>query len=196
MYTVLWICCMCTCSVRLSVIQFWFLIYSHTLANTHNTHTHSLTHTYGHTVTKFVCATRFTHHEIRFTLTYHTSRITLHTTHTSHITHHTSHITHHISYKRVCSEHMVPVRYVDDYNNKTEVYPLNPNGSPDGIAALCSADGRHLAIMPHPGVWCVMYDPWFVMYDVWCMRDDVSCIIYLVGMMCDVCYVMWMQLLY
>jgi phosphoribosylformylglycinamidine synthase len=29
-------------------------------------------------------------------------------------------------------------------------YPANPNGSPDGIAAVCSKDGRHLAIMPHP----------------------------------------------
>jgi phosphoribosylformylglycinamidine synthase len=31
-----------------------------------------------------------------------------------------------------------------------EAYPANPNGSPQGIAAICSADGRHLAIMPHP----------------------------------------------
>ncbi|MDR1673772.1 MAG: phosphoribosylformylglycinamidine synthase [Bacteroidales bacterium] len=30
------------------------------------------------------------------------------------------------------------------------MYPANPNGSPDGIAALCSADGRHIAMMPHP----------------------------------------------
>lgn len=29
-------------------------------------------------------------------------------------------------------------------------YPANPNGSPEGIAGLCSADGRHLAMMPHP----------------------------------------------
>jgi len=58
------------------------------------------------------------------------------------------------SFKRVCSENMVPLRYVDDDNKKTEQYPLNPNGSPDGIAALCSADGRHLAIMPHPGERC------------------------------------------
>ncbi|MDO4707036.1 MAG: phosphoribosylformylglycinamidine synthase [Porphyromonadaceae bacterium] len=31
-----------------------------------------------------------------------------------------------------------------------DAYPANPNGSPEGIAALCSADGRHLAMMPHP----------------------------------------------
>lgn len=41
-------------------------------------------------------------------------------------------------------------RYVDDSNTPTEAYPFNPNGSPDGIAALCSEDGRHLAMMPHP----------------------------------------------
>ncbi len=28
-------------------------------------------------------------------------------------------------------------------------YPANPNGSPAGAAAICSADGRHLAMMPH-----------------------------------------------
>jgi phosphoribosylformylglycinamidine synthase len=30
-----------------------------------------------------------------------------------------------------------------------EEYPGNPNGSDRAVAALCSADGRHLAIMPH-----------------------------------------------
>lgn len=38
----------------------------------------------------------------------------------------------------------VAVRY--NYN----AYPANPNGSPDGIAGICSPDGRHLAMMPHP----------------------------------------------
>ena len=28
-------------------------------------------------------------------------------------------------------------------------YPANPNGSPDGVAGIASADGRHLAMMPH-----------------------------------------------
>lgn len=31
-----------------------------------------------------------------------------------------------------------------------DAYPANPNGSPMGVAGLCSADGRHLAMMPHP----------------------------------------------
>jgi phosphoribosylformylglycinamidine synthase len=39
---------------------------------------------------------------------------------------------------------------VDDGNRITEAYPFNPNGSPQGIAGLCSPDGRHLVMMPHP----------------------------------------------
>ncbi|MDR1408047.1 MAG: phosphoribosylformylglycinamidine synthase [Tannerella sp.] len=30
-----------------------------------------------------------------------------------------------------------------------DAYPANPNGSPRAVAGICSADGRHLAIMPH-----------------------------------------------
>ena len=45
---------------------------------------------------------------------------------------------------------LAPVRYVDDAGGITESYPFNPNGSPAGIAGLCSPDGRHLAMMPHP----------------------------------------------
>ena len=52
--------------------------------------------------------------------------------------------------KRVLDERLAPARYVDDAGDSTESYPFNPNGSPEGIAALCSPDGRHLAIMPHP----------------------------------------------
>ena len=33
---------------------------------------------------------------------------------------------------------------------KYDAYPANPNGSPAAVAGLCSADGRHLAMMPHP----------------------------------------------
>jgi phosphoribosylformylglycinamidine synthase len=47
-------------------------------------------------------------------------------------------------------DRLVPLRYVNDSNEPTEAYPFNPNGSPGGIAALCSDDGRHLAMMPHP----------------------------------------------
>lgn len=52
--------------------------------------------------------------------------------------------------KKIIDLGIAPVRYVNDSGEITESYPFNPNGSPEGIAALCSADGRHLAIMPHP----------------------------------------------
>lgn len=45
---------------------------------------------------------------------------------------------------------LAPLRFVDDEARITEAYPFNPNGSPAGIAGLCSPDGRHLALMPHP----------------------------------------------
>merc|ERR1712203_617487 len=53
-------------------------------------------------------------------------------------------------YERVKAQGLVPMRYIDDDGAATERYPFNPNGSPDGIVGLCSADGRHLAMMPHP----------------------------------------------
>ena len=50
----------------------------------------------------------------------------------------------------IVQSRLAPVRFVDPGGNPTTAYPYNPNGSPLGIAALCSPDGRHLAIMPHP----------------------------------------------
>jgi phosphoribosylformylglycinamidine synthase len=50
----------------------------------------------------------------------------------------------------VVSRGLAPVRFVDDADEPTKAYPFNPNGSPQGIAALTSRDGRHLAIIPHP----------------------------------------------
>ncbi|CAL8270906.1 unnamed protein product [Arctogadus glacialis] len=51
---------------------------------------------------------------------------------------------------QVISGGLAPLRYLDDGGAPTEEYPLNPNGSPQGLAGLCSRDGRHLAMMPHP----------------------------------------------
>lgn len=51
---------------------------------------------------------------------------------------------------RVTAEGMAPAVYVDDDGMATEAYPFNPNGSVGGLAGLCSPDGRHLAMMPHP----------------------------------------------
>ncbi|KAI9233760.1 MAG: phosphoribosylformylglycinamidine synthase [Podila humilis] len=45
---------------------------------------------------------------------------------------------------------LVVASYVDNYGQKTEQYPLNPNGSPLGITAVQTPNGRVLAMMPHP----------------------------------------------
>ncbi|MDO8836542.1 MAG: phosphoribosylformylglycinamidine synthase [Vicinamibacterales bacterium] len=45
---------------------------------------------------------------------------------------------------------IVAGRFVDHRSNPTEVYPLNPNGSPGGLTAVTTADGRFTALMPHP----------------------------------------------
>lgn len=44
----------------------------------------------------------------------------------------------------------IVMQYVDTYGNPTLVYPYNPNGSTMAAAAVCSNNGRHLAMMPHP----------------------------------------------
>jgi len=44
---------------------------------------------------------------------------------------------------------LAPLRFVDEKGEITEEYPLNCNGSPRGITALCTPDGRHLAMMGH-----------------------------------------------
>ncbi len=48
------------------------------------------------------------------------------------------------SFPESADKYNVALRYT--YNS----YPANPNGSPEGIAGVCSQDGRHLAMMPHP----------------------------------------------
>jgi phosphoribosylformylglycinamidine synthase len=45
---------------------------------------------------------------------------------------------------------LVTLRYVDNQDKITEVYPLNPNGSPAGIAGVTTTDGRFNILMPHP----------------------------------------------
>ncbi len=42
------------------------------------------------------------------------------------------------------------LRFVDHHGRATEAYPFNPNGSPDGLAGVTTADGRFTALMPHP----------------------------------------------
>ena len=42
------------------------------------------------------------------------------------------------------------MRFVDHHGRATEAYPVNPNGSPGGLTAVTTADGRFTALMPHP----------------------------------------------
>ena len=44
----------------------------------------------------------------------------------------------------------VSLRYIDGNGKVASQYPLNPNGSPDGITGLTSSDGRVTIMMPHP----------------------------------------------
>jgi phosphoribosylformylglycinamidine synthase len=41
------------------------------------------------------------------------------------------------------------LRYVDNRGAATEVYPFNPNGSPEGLTAVTTPDGRFTVMMPH-----------------------------------------------
>jgi len=41
------------------------------------------------------------------------------------------------------------LRYVDNRGQATETYPFNPNGSPGGLTAVTTEDGRFTAMMPH-----------------------------------------------
>ena len=45
---------------------------------------------------------------------------------------------------------LVTMRFVNNYGKPTETYPLNPNGSPTGIAGMTTPDGRFSILMPHP----------------------------------------------
>jgi phosphoribosylformylglycinamidine synthase len=42
------------------------------------------------------------------------------------------------------------MRFTDNHGIATEAYPFNPNGSPGGLTAVTTADGRFTAMMPHP----------------------------------------------
>jgi phosphoribosylformylglycinamidine synthase len=45
---------------------------------------------------------------------------------------------------------LVTMQFVDHTSTATEVYPFNPNGSPQGVTGLTSTDGRFSIMMPHP----------------------------------------------
>ena len=55
------------------------------------------------------------------------------------------------SHPEACgTDRLIALRYVDTRGDIASRYPHNPNGSPDGIAGVCSVDGRVTLAMPHP----------------------------------------------
>lgn len=90
----------------------------------------------------------------------------------------------------VLKKNLAAIVYTDDNGKATEEYPFNPNGSPFGITGLCSADGRHLAMMPHPERTFLKWQhgwipekwkkelnasPWFKMFQnarEWCEKNE------------------------
>lgn len=92
-------------------------------------------------------------------------------------------------YDEIIAKNLVPLRFVDDAGEATEVYPFNPNGSIDAIAGLTTPDGRHLALMPHPERTIMKWNwpwmpldwrrdlkssPWLRMFQnarEWCLRN-------------------------
>ena len=48
------------------------------------------------------------------------------------------------------AEGLIAARFIDHRGRVTERYPENPNGSPQGVTALTTPDGRVTIFMPHP----------------------------------------------
>jgi len=50
----------------------------------------------------------------------------------------------------VLNHQLAILRYVDNYQKGTSTYPMNPNGSPEGITGFTSDNGQFSIMMPHP----------------------------------------------
>ena len=53
-------------------------------------------------------------------------------------------------YRGNAAKAIAAMRFVDNCGVATEAYPFNPNGSPAGLTAVTTPDGRFTAMMPHP----------------------------------------------
>jgi len=53
-------------------------------------------------------------------------------------------------YRGNADQAIAAMRFTDNTGAATEAYPFNPNGSPGGLTAVTTADGRFTAMMPHP----------------------------------------------
>ena len=70
----------------------------------------------------------------------------------------------------------ITLQYVTNNHEVTTIYPLNPNGSVDGVTGFTNDDGRVNIMMPHPervfrsdqNTWSRVnqndYGPWFKMF--------------------------------
>ncbi|MGD9842652.1 MAG: phosphoribosylformylglycinamidine synthase, partial [Steroidobacteraceae bacterium] len=59
-------------------------------------------------------------------------------------------------------QQQLAMRFINNAGVVTETYPANPNGSPLGITAVTSLDGRVTAMMPHPErVYRTVQNSWY-----------------------------------
>ena len=52
--------------------------------------------------------------------------------------------------RELSEQSQIAVQFTDNMGAVASTYPLNPNGSPQGITGLTSKDGRATIMMPHP----------------------------------------------
>ncbi len=79
-------------------------------------------------------------------------------------------------HKEMSQKEQITLQYVTNLNEVTTHYPLNPNGSVDGVTGFTNDDGRFNIMMPHPervfrsdqNTWSrdknSGYGPWFKMF--------------------------------
>ena len=53
-------------------------------------------------------------------------------------------------YRGDAAKAIAALRFTNNHGAATEAYPFNPNGSPGGLTAVTTKDGRFTAMMPHP----------------------------------------------
>ena len=51
---------------------------------------------------------------------------------------------------KLLDNNQIAMQFTNSKGQPTTMYPINPNGSPDGVTGLSSKDGRATIMMPHP----------------------------------------------
>ena len=65
-------------------------------------------------------------------------------------------------HERCVQQRLIAFRHSDGRGNAARAYPANPNGTPAGVAALTTPDGRATIMMPHPErVYRTAQNSWF-----------------------------------